>query len=300
MGLHEALGFEPVGVYRRVAWKFGEWWDVGWWQLQLLPAGTERPPEPMCPNPMNAQPFVAVVTGASSGIGEATARRLAREPGAQLVLVARREERLRALAESLGVPAGFVAVDLTSDGAPAEVLRHVRDTHGRLDLLVNNAGCGVARHLRRRRPREREPDHGAQLPRPGAPDRGAPPAAAGVGAQRDRERVERVRPRGPRRVGRLQRQQVRAGRLVGLALPGGARNRRARGAGAAGLRGHRGLPGGGAQGAHDHPLDGLQAGARGRRDRATPARAASPSATSRARTCSPPCPACWPRPCTGA
>ena len=46
VGLHEALGFEPVGVYRRVAWKFGEWWDVGWWQLQLLPAGAERPGEP--------------------------------------------------------------------------------------------------------------------------------------------------------------------------------------------------------------------------------------------------------------
>ena len=91
---------------------------------------------------MNAQPFVAVVTGASSGIGEATARRLAREPGARLVLVARREERLRALAESLGVPAGFVAVDLTSEGAPGEVLRHVQERHGRLDLLVNNAGAG--------------------------------------------------------------------------------------------------------------------------------------------------------------
>jgi len=82
--------------------------------------------------------MIAVVTGASSGIGEATARRLAREPGAKLVLVARREDRLRKLADELA--ATYVAVDLTDDGAPAEVLAHVRETHGRLDLLVNNAG----------------------------------------------------------------------------------------------------------------------------------------------------------------
>jgi uncharacterized protein len=86
--------------------------------------------------------WVAVVTGASSGIGEATARRLAREPDARVVLVARREDRLRALAESLGVPATFVAVDLTDAGAPAAVAAHVREQHGRLDLLVNNAGAG--------------------------------------------------------------------------------------------------------------------------------------------------------------
>ena len=54
-----------------------------------------------------------LVTGASSGIGEATAKRLAREPGAELVLVARREERLRALAESLPCEASWLAVDLT-------------------------------------------------------------------------------------------------------------------------------------------------------------------------------------------
>ncbi len=85
--------------------------------------------------------MIAVVTGASSGIGEATARRLAREPGAELVLVARREERLKALAGELAVPTTYVAVDLTEDGAPAAVADHLREHHGgRIDLLVNNAG----------------------------------------------------------------------------------------------------------------------------------------------------------------
>ena len=83
--------------------------------------------------------MVAVVTGASSGIGEATARRLARD-GAQLVLVARREERLRALADELG-GATVVAVDLTDDDAPERIRDAVESEHGRLDLLVNNAGA---------------------------------------------------------------------------------------------------------------------------------------------------------------
>ncbi len=86
-------------------------------------------------------PLVAVVTGASSGIGEATARRLAREPGAALVLVARREDRLRALAESLPAPATCVAVDLTEPDAPARVLDAVGEHHDHLTLLVNNAGA---------------------------------------------------------------------------------------------------------------------------------------------------------------
>jgi len=37
VGLHEAMGFEPVGVYRHVGFKMGRWLDVGWWQLSLLP-----------------------------------------------------------------------------------------------------------------------------------------------------------------------------------------------------------------------------------------------------------------------
>lgn len=101
---------------------------------------------------------VAVVTGASSGIGEATARRLARD-GLQLVLVARREERLRQLADELG-GATVVAVDLTDEDAPRRVADAVESAHGRLDLLVNNAGAawrgtfadigwdGVERHMK--------------------------------------------------------------------------------------------------------------------------------------------------------
>jgi short-subunit dehydrogenase len=85
--------------------------------------------------------MVALITGASSGIGEATARRLAREPGAQLILVARREDRLRALAAALPASATWVSADLTDPEAPARIATHVADHHGRLTLLVNNAGA---------------------------------------------------------------------------------------------------------------------------------------------------------------
>ena len=93
------------------------------------------------------------MTGASSGIGEATARRLAREPGCSIVLVGRREERLRALAASLddrslgngqvesGQRASWVAVDLVDERSPELIRQHVLERHGRLDLLVNNAGA---------------------------------------------------------------------------------------------------------------------------------------------------------------
>ena len=82
----------------------------------------------------------AVGTGASSGIGEATAKRLARD-GWRLLLVARRGDRLEELARSIG-GAETLALDLTGDDAPARVLEAVEGRlGGDLHLLVNNAGA---------------------------------------------------------------------------------------------------------------------------------------------------------------
>ena len=51
VGLHVAMGFEPVGVYERVGWKAGAWHDVGWWQLDLQLGTTSEPQEPLPPEP---------------------------------------------------------------------------------------------------------------------------------------------------------------------------------------------------------------------------------------------------------
>jgi NADP-dependent 3-hydroxy acid dehydrogenase YdfG len=82
---------------------------------------------------------VALVTGASSGIGEATARALAAE-GAAVALVARRKERLDALAGELGARALPIEADITDQQQAIAAVQRTVDEHGRLDVVINNAG----------------------------------------------------------------------------------------------------------------------------------------------------------------
>jgi len=49
VGLHESVGFVPLGVYRDIGWKNGAWHDVGWWQLELAPDAPDPPAEPTPP-----------------------------------------------------------------------------------------------------------------------------------------------------------------------------------------------------------------------------------------------------------
>jgi NADP-dependent 3-hydroxy acid dehydrogenase YdfG len=90
---------------------------------------------------MDINRAVVLVTGASSGIGAATARAASRA-GARVVLAARREERIRQLADELGeaVP---VRCDVTDPGQVAAAVRTATDAFGRIDVLVNNAGQGL-------------------------------------------------------------------------------------------------------------------------------------------------------------
>jgi NADP-dependent 3-hydroxy acid dehydrogenase YdfG len=85
---------------------------------------------------------VAIVTGASSGIGEATAKKLA-EHGASVAVVARRHDRLDALVteiETAGGTALAVTADIADRGQAEAVVQTVVDRFGRIDILINNAG----------------------------------------------------------------------------------------------------------------------------------------------------------------
>ena len=85
---------------------------------------------------------VAVMTGASSGIGEATAETLAAQ-GAAVVVAARREERLSDLVgriEGNGGRTLAVSCDFTDEGQEHALIRRTEEEFGRMDILVNNAG----------------------------------------------------------------------------------------------------------------------------------------------------------------
>jgi short-subunit dehydrogenase len=89
---------------------------------------------------------VVVITGASSGIGAALARRLARD-GHQLVLAARRERELKAVASAFGDRAFAVVADVTQRA----LVNNLRDAairrFGGVDVWVNNAGRGISKHV---------------------------------------------------------------------------------------------------------------------------------------------------------
>jgi clavulanate-9-aldehyde reducatase len=82
---------------------------------------------------------VAVITGASSGIGAATATALSRA-GATVALGARRHDRLQALADTLEGASSVHEVDLTDEAAAREFIEAAHAEHGGLHILVNNAG----------------------------------------------------------------------------------------------------------------------------------------------------------------
>lgn len=129
-----------------------------------------RNAQPVSGNSLPFQGKVAMITGASSGIGAAAARLFARE-GAAVVVTARRGERLRALAEEINAGGGR-ALPVPGDVSSAEdverVVRAAVDAFGGLDCAFNNAGfatAGTALH-------ETDPDVYEQTVTP-------PPAEAG-------------------------------------------------------------------------------------------------------------------------
>ncbi|MDH4065210.1 MAG: SDR family oxidoreductase [Acidobacteriota bacterium] len=87
---------------------------------------------------------IIVITGASGGIGAATAERLASD-GATVVLVARREAALAQVAARCGRRAFPVVADVSERHAVREVVRDVLSRFGRIDVWINNAGRGISR-----------------------------------------------------------------------------------------------------------------------------------------------------------
>ena len=99
--------------------------------------------------PNKLQGKVALITGASAGIGQACARVLAEE-GCNLVLTARRQERLEALQEEAKAHSAetvFVTGDAREEKTALDTIKAAKDKFGRIDFLINNAGAGNYKNL---------------------------------------------------------------------------------------------------------------------------------------------------------
>lgn len=96
----------------------------------------------MTDGPAPLEGAVVVITGASSGIGAATARAVARR-GAHPVLLARRTDRLTSLATEIGHDALAISCDVTDNAQLEKAVRVAMGTFGRIDVLVDNAGRGL-------------------------------------------------------------------------------------------------------------------------------------------------------------
>lgn len=90
----------------------------------------------------DSQPRVALITGATAGIGAGTAKRFAEE-GWHLVLTGRREERLNEAEDSLGVPVHTIVADVTDVAAMTEALTTLPTPFDAVEVLINNAGHGI-------------------------------------------------------------------------------------------------------------------------------------------------------------
>ena len=175
---------------------------------------------------MDIDGAVVLVTGASSGIGAATAR-AASQAGARVVLAARREDRIRQLADELGA-AVHVRCDVTDSKQVAAAVDAATSAFGRIDVMVNNAGQGLHAALEqidpedfRARPRpqpRRAPGHHA----------GGGPGHAHAGRRQHHQRELRNRVLSASRFSRVWRVRSRSQQT----LRGGAsraRRRRHRG-----------------------------------------------------------------------
>lgn len=89
---------------------------------------------------------VIVITGASSGIGEATAQLLV-EHGAKVVLGARREDKLKKLATKLGVNSAYFVMDVRNSQNMNDLIQHAVDSFGKIDVLFANAGIMPASNM---------------------------------------------------------------------------------------------------------------------------------------------------------